>query len=745
MSVDQAVASEQWYRYVYLRDNGHLDFIEKANKCDAYYLGQQWTRADKAILEAQRRPALTINKILPTIDTVVGEQINTRVDFAFKPRRPGQEDLSSVIEQVFKVILDDNQYQWKETEVAEDGFITSRGYLDTRLKFTENMQGEVEMTVLNPRNVLPDCDAEEFDPATWNDVLTTKWLSPLDIELLYNKDDADWLRFNDPAMYSQEFDSVYRQFETFRTNPLYRSIVPVNREMRRDIRVLERQFRQVVKTKMFVDMVTGEMREVPENWSREKIGLVMQKFGVGVTEVMAKRIRWRVTAGPCVLHDDWSPYDRFTVVPYFPHFRRGKTMGLVENLLSPQEMLNKISSQELHVVNTTANSGWKIKQGGLRNMTIPELEQRGAQTGVVLELGDTKDAEKIEPNQIPSGLERMSYKAEEHIKTISTVTDNAMGQDREDVAAKAIRAKREVNVISRARIMDNLNRFRHLVAENVLSIIQRYYSEPRIYRVIKDEFTGETAELQLNNWDETLQRVTNDLTLGEYDVVITTTPNKDSVMESEFEQALSMRELGLPIGDEVLIRNSNLKSKREIVRNMQAQAQSAEAQQAAAMENQAKTLELERMDAENDKIRADALLKTSNAKRNVAEMMFPAPEGGPKENPLLEQQRMEHETEQQAAEHQLKREEMGLKREELAFKAHEQAQSQAHEAGMARLGQAQEVQKAQLTHAAKVKEAQLGHQQTVEQSREQHKQSLAQTKAAAKARPKPTTKPKGKK
>ncbi len=78
MSVDQAVASEQWYRYVYLRDNGHLDFVEKANKCDAYYLGQQWTRADKAILEAQRRPALTINKILPTIDTVVGEQINTR-------------------------------------------------------------------------------------------------------------------------------------------------------------------------------------------------------------------------------------------------------------------------------------------------------------------------------------------------------------------------------------------------------------------------------------------------------------------------------------------------------------------------------------------------------------------------------------------------------------------------------------------------------------------------------------------
>ena len=83
------------------------------------------------------------------------------------------------------------------------------------------------------------------------------------------------------------------------------------------------------------------------------------------------------------------------------------------------ELLNKVSSQELHVVNTTANFGWKVKRNALQNMSVGELEQRGAQTGLVLGLDELVNAEKIQPNQTPSGLDRISYKAEEHIKSIS--------------------------------------------------------------------------------------------------------------------------------------------------------------------------------------------------------------------------------------------------------------------------------------------------------------------------------------
>jgi hypothetical protein len=762
MAVDKALADEQWFRYVYLRDNGHLDYVEKANLCDAYYMGNQWSKADKALLAAQRRPALTINKVLPTVDTVTGEQIKTRVDISFKPRKPGPtgEDLSLILEQLFRVVLDDNQYRWKETEMFEDGNITSRGFLDLRLSFRDNIRGEPEILLLNPRNVLPDSDADDYDPDTWNDVIITKWLSPFDIEVLYNKDDADYLRFNDPHYYSQEFDSVFREFETFRATPTYNNLSPVNREMRRDIRVIERQFRQLKRVKFFVDLATGDAREVPEGWDREKIGFVMKQYGLGVIEQPVKRIRWRVSAGPCVLHDDWSPYKHFTVIPYFPRFRRGKTIGLVENLLSPQEYLNKITSQELHVINTTANSGWKLKQGSLRNMEVSELEQRGAQTGIVLELGDVKDAEKIEPNQVPTGLDRISFKAEEYIKSISTVTDNAQGMDREDVAAKAIKAKQAVNTIPRARILDNMDRTRYILARNLLDLIQEYMTEPRIYRYTVDEFSQEQGELMLNQFDTASGMITNDLSLGEYEVVITTTPNKDTIMDSEFDQALAMREAGIQIPDEVLIKNSNLKSKRDIMRALQAQKNSPEAQNAANMQNQAQQLELQRMDSENDRIKADALLKTANAKARIAETAFPDSNGGgqgAQENPALEAARLQHEAGQQQADRDHEATQAGLdrslEREKMQHESMQQSTQQQHDAGMARLGHSQALQQKGVEHATSMQEkevdhahqeqqARLGHKQSIEQGNVQHQHKVTETKVAAKARPKPAAKEK---
>jgi hypothetical protein len=125
-----------------------------------------------------------------------------------------------------------------------------------------------------------------------------------------------------------------------------------------------------------------------------------------------KKVRWTVTADTVVLHDDWSPYDHFTLVPYFPYWRRGKPFGMVRNLISPQEQLNKISSQELHIVNTTANSGWVVESGSLTGMTADDLEEHGAETGLVLEYnrGSTPPA-KIQAKSYSYRFRSNSFKS----------------------------------------------------------------------------------------------------------------------------------------------------------------------------------------------------------------------------------------------------------------------------------------------------------------------------------------------
>lgn len=73
--------------------------------------------------------------------------------------------------------------------------------------------------------------------------------------------------------------------------------------------------------------------------------------------------------------------------------------------------MNKISSQELHIVNTTANSGWIVESGSLAGMDADDLEEHGAETGLVLEFNrGSNPPAKIPPNQIPTGLDRISQK-----------------------------------------------------------------------------------------------------------------------------------------------------------------------------------------------------------------------------------------------------------------------------------------------------------------------------------------------
>jgi hypothetical protein len=619
-------ARRQWLRYQYVRDNGHNDFVRKADKCNDFFAGQQWDQNDLALLRAARRPALTINKILSTIGNVMGEQIQNRADISFQPRSGAPLETAEVLTKVFRQIADSNQLDWKRSDVFCDGIITSRGFYDVRLDFNDSMMGEVRVSRLNPKNVLPDTDAEDYDPDEWNDVTTTKWLTLNDIERLYGKDKAEMLRGRSVSVYSYGFDSIERERDRF--GDVYTPNAYVSPEdtgsVARNIRIIERQYRELTRQEHFVDLQTGDLRPVPENWSSERVQMAMQQFGLGLTKKLVKRIKWCVTADDCVLHEDWSPYKHFTVVPYFPYFRHGQTIGLVENLIDPQMYLNKVTSQELHVINTTANSGWKVLAGALSNMTVEELEQRGAETGLVVEVNNMDGLDKIQPNQTPSGLDRFSYKAEEHIKGISGVTDYMMGSAREDVSAKAVALNQNRGSLNLAGPQDNLMRTDFLLARNILDLVQGYYTEPRILNITSNRLTGDVETVEVNQPDPYTGQILNDLTIGEYDVIVSSTPSRETLEDSQFEQAIKLRELGVNIPDETIIENSRLNRRADIIQQMREAASGTAAQYREELEKTAAELELAKTRAETERLASDAELKAAKAQESLLKAQIEA-------------------------------------------------------------------------------------------------------------------------
>lgn len=672
------IINRTWQRYNYLRDNGHSSFVEKASRCEDFFEGRQWDPADLANLRASRRPAVTVNKIISTLSNVMGEQIFNRTDISFKPRNEGATaEVADALTKVFMQISDNNELPWVRSDVFADGIISSRGFYDVRLDFNDSVHGEVRVTQLNPKNVLIDSDAEGYDPDTWNDVIITKWLSTDQIEALYGKKVADKISLDMSRVNgdnNSDIDDSRDRFGTTKGVYVPEGMDP-DPSVARSVRVVERQHRVLTNLQVFTDRATGDVRNVPDGWDQERISQHLEANPhLEVSKRPGTRIRWTVVAGNEVLHDTWSPYRHFTVVPYFPHFRRGRTVGLVENLIGPQELLNKVRSQELHVINTSANSGWIVKANALKNMSLAELEQRGAQTGLVVEVEDIGALSKISPNQVPTGLDRVSYKAEEDIKSISGVSDYMSGFAREDVAAKSVRANQQSGQANLAKVMDNLNRSDHMLARTILAMVQEYYTEERMIYITSDRITNRTEELAVNQVTPE-GHIVNDLTLGEYAVVVTNQPERDTFEETQLDQMISMRqELGIQIPDSYLIRASRLRDKAEIIEALEGSDNSPEAQQQAQLQMRMSEAEAAIREAEAMKKQAESELTQVRTQKEMVQIeaeMVKLQNGGVEpgaemDNPMAE---LEADMVKFEAEIQLKREqfmaELALKREQM--------------------------------------------------------------------------------
>ena len=625
---ESVTASVQWDRYIRARDNGHLEYVEMAKKCDSYYRGEQWDEADLAALEAEGRPALTINTILPTVNTVLGEQSTRRADIQFKPRRGGDAEVAHTLNKLYMQIADNNKLDWVEQQVFADGLIMDgRGYFDVRMDFSDHVEGEIRITAKDPLDILPDPDAKDADPKSWNEVFETKWMTLDEIEELYGKKKSDKLQFIAENGSSFGRDSIEYEETRFgdvdSTDDYLGAGIQGDDEYRnvKALRVIERQHKRITRVDCFVDPNTGDQREVPEAWNDRKAKKFAKEYGLSIITKTKRKVRWTVTCDKVVLFDDWSPYNDFTVVPFFAYFRRGRPFGMVRNLLSPQEQLNKIASQELHIVNTTANSGWMVESGSLVGMTVDDLEEHGAETGLVVEYArGTNPPLKIQPNQIPSGLDRIGQKAQANIQSISGINDSMLGTDKSEVSGIAIQAKQNRGAIMIQVPLDNLRKTRQYLAEKILNLLQTFYTEQRIIQVTNESDPLKPREEVVINEMTPEGQIVNDLTLGEYDVVVATAPARDSFDEVQFAEALNLRQVGVAIPDDAIIEYSHLARKGELakrIRMMTGVEQSPEQQQVAAMQQQ---MAMQQLQLEIAKLEAEVKKLQSEAAVNIAKV-----------------------------------------------------------------------------------------------------------------------------
>jgi hypothetical protein len=631
---DAQVARQNWDRYEYVKQRGHIDYCIEAARQEEYYLGggRQWRRPDREAMEEAFRYPIEINEVADAVNTALGYQVNNRADIAFKPRGQGaSEQVATTLSQVAMQIADNNKFQWHESQIFADGLIERRGYLEIRISFDDTVRGEIRLGTLDPRDVIPDPDAKSYDPDDWADVIITRWLTLDEIEGMYGSDARKRVeargqaRINEGDFGTDTDDVPRNSFGDSETqDSVYDAYYSQGGVVR--VRLVDRQYWRMVMTRVVV-YPSGDIR-IAENATPEKLA-AWRAAGCIIMRRPTRRVRWTVSTCDALLFDDWSPMNHFSVIPYFPFFRRGKTKGLIDDAIGPQDLLNSVMTAYNHAVKSTANSGWLVEQGSLAgSVDVDDLETEGARNGLVLEyVKGSKEPQKIKPNPIPAGLADLAAIASTKIKSTSGQNSAMKGEAGKDQSGIAVQSLQYAAQMALAVPLDNLSRTRHMTAQRMLELIQAFYDEPRIFRITKtDPLTGQAAseELQIN-WTQVDGSKLNDLTIGEYDVVITDQPAQVTFDNSQFNQALAMKEKGVAIPDSVLIRYSTLADKPAIIQAMQSQSpQSNPLDEAKAALAQAQALKVQ---AETVAKNIEALFSAIRTGQIVATMPGVAPLG----------------------------------------------------------------------------------------------------------------------
>lgn len=567
-------AREVFWRLDEVANRGHLDWMARAGRFDDYYMGggKQWDAGARAEVEGEGKPALEVNVCMQAINSAVGYQIQNRVDIAYLPKGgKADEKQGKVLSKVAKHVLDNTNYRWHETDAFTDGLIMGRGYLDMRMDYEDNDEGEVKIITLDPRDVIPDPDAKSYDPDQWHDVIITRWLTLREIEQIYGKDAAKTVKANEHLYVDRDWGDENGIDRTgFADIPhsygMGRGWYGQNGPWRR-YRIVDRQSHEYQQT-LTARWPTGDLRII-EGLPAEHIAWLIDQ-GVMVTKRRMRRVRWEVCAPEVTLHNALSPYEHFTVVPYFPYFRRGKTAGLLDNAIGVQDIINKFVSQYAHIVNSSANGGWQGESDALANMTDEEFTERGSETGLVLlRKPGTQPFQKIQPNEPPRGIENMITFAERNMQAVTAINESMSGNDNANMSGVAIQSRQFAAQQAMGVSLDNLARSRAMVGKRVAKLIQRFMGAPRIIRISEpDEYGIEHRVPMQLNMPQDDGTILNDMTLGEYDLEVSEQPYAVTFDNGQLEQIEKMVNMGVPIPHHYILKASNLADKSQIADEM---------------------------------------------------------------------------------------------------------------------------------------------------------------------------------
>ena len=589
-----------------------------------YRNGVQWTSAEEATLKKRKQPVITIDRIGPKCDFLMGMEAQNRRDPRAYPRTPDDEEAATAATDALRYVMEDQRWDRVRSECFDSFLVEGSCGADVRVY---EKRGEMCVEVL---------------PIMWDRMFGDSHSRMRNWSDGSFKGQFVWMDLEDAVeKYPGKQDLLESTLsnETSATGNTYEDVPRVR----------------------WADPKRKRVRIV-EMWTREKGQFFYSAFTkAGILERMESPY----------LDEDGESDDGFVFGSCFID-RDGNRFGVVRRWISLQDEINKRRSKALHLMSVRQTYG--TPQAGDKNMIRQQLARPD---GHVEMEGGAKFGEDF--GIIPTGdMAAAQFQLLQEAKgEIDAVGVNAAlsGNESRNMSGRALIQRSEQGMNELGPVFDNFKQFQHDVYRKVWNRIRQFWTAEKWIRVTDEEknvkFVGLNQPLTLGmqlleefkmqpgvtpeqiaaaeqqaKTDPRMQMVVgtkNSVAELDVDIIIDDVPASASLQGEQFEQLVQIAPQAASMPPqlfEALIEASSLRNKDKIIAKlkgeedkqnpqiMQMQQQIQEMQQAlqeAQMAAQDKSADMQVKQAELELKGREIALKEAELELKAMEAQNAAP------------------------------------------------------------------------------------------------------------------------
>lgn len=549
---------------------------KRARTAMAFYLGNSWDSDDVSLLDSEGRPHLSINLILSVVNLLSGIQRQNRQDIKVYARHGGTELVAQVLTALAKHTFDCCNGDWEVASWFLDGIITGKGWIDLDIDYQyDPLQGDLVLAKTGCFDVVEDREGDEYDlNRSCKYIIKTQWQDKEKLKLQWPKHKTD---FEDGGLDlpPESADVWAAETDSYQAANVGE---PSMTERKFRWRVRKCYWKEWKKREFLINTTTGLVQSVAQG-KEELAARFANRPDAGwvLRERVTPVLRRTMTVGHVVLEDIEDPYDGMMMYPlirFCPYFVDDNIMGTVDNLIDPQQELNKRRSQALHHLNQSANSGWVGDSDAMTASQWEELSEFGSKPGGIIKKRPGSQLERISPAPVSDGHLTFAEMGKQDIKDISAVNaDLTGGKPERQESGRAMLLRQRQGLAANEIVFDNFELSYQILSQTVIDFIRAgrsdgsrmsaLYSDAEILAVIqKDKL--EVAIEQLGS-----------LKVGRYGIKISQNPSNPTLQWANYEMLRNLLKDGLPIDPKFILQASAADNKDEIIADIAAKQQAA--------------------------------------------------------------------------------------------------------------------------------------------------------------------------